>query len=114
MSSWRKTPPTEQEWLDADNHGMWWVKFKLSDREEDVDEDGNPCYWPEVWYTDCVNIMSEWAPGKDGKDRLIAEGSIILKRFYLDDPEATKDLYWQPVKSPDDDIKDKEPEVSDE
>lgn len=113
MSSWRKTPPTTQEWLDADNHGMWWVKFKLTDIEEDVDEDGKPCYWPEVWYTDCVAIMAEGFPGNKD-ERLIAEGSVILKRFYLNDPEATKDLYWQPVKSPDNDIKDKRPEVDNE
>lgn len=104
--SWSPTPPTEKEWLDVESHGMWWVKFILSEREEEIDpEDGKKYYWPEVWHVDCVQICSEWSnDGDHSKDRLVARG-FVLQQFYLDDPEATKGLFWQPVKTPDDDVK---------
>lgn len=110
MSAWRKEPPTHKEWLDTDNHGHWWVKSILSEEEFECDEDGNLCRWPEVWYTEVVWITDEMTNGCLEDGRLVARGGI-LKQFYLDDPEATRDLYWQPVAPALDDEKDKRPVV---
>lgn len=113
MSNWRKEPPTYQEWDDADNHGRWWVKFILIEEEFEPDKDGNPCRWPEVWYTDVVTIDVSYDLGKlldPNAAHLHAKGTTLY-HFDLDDPEATKNLYWQPVAPPLDDEKDKRPAV---
>lgn len=106
MSSphWSTTPPTKEQWLEVESHGMWWVKFLMMPEEKEVDpEDGKEYTWPEIWYVDCVQILSAGLPG-DEDEHLVARG-FILKEFRLDDKEATKELFWQPVKTPDDDIK---------
>lgn len=89
MNNWNKNPPTPQEWRAAHNHGMWWVKFRLCE---------------DVWYTDIVAIAICYK-GKlldDSKAVLYAKGNVI-GNFSLSDTEKTKDVYWQPVKSPLDD-----------
>ena len=110
MSAWSKTPPNHEEWLNANGSGHWWVKFILCEREADVDEDGNPVFWPEVWHNDVVQITDEVTDGFLENGRLTAKGSF-LKAFYLDDPEATQDLYWQPIIEPLDDVKDQRPVI---
>jgi len=110
MSAWSKTPPNHKDWMNANNDGHWWVKFMVSEREEDVDEDGNPIWWPEVWQSEVVQITDAITNGLLKSGRLTTQGNI-LKRFYLDDPEATEGLYWQPVAPPLDDVEDQRPEV---
>ncbi len=110
MSAWSKIPPNHEEWLDGNGNGYWWVKFILCEREADIDEDGNPVFWPEVWTTEVVQITDVITKGLLENGRLTAKGSI-LKAFYLDDTEATKDLYWQPIIQPLDDVKDQRPMV---
>lgn len=94
MNSWNKNPPTPQEWRNAKNHGMWWVKFRLCEDE---------------WYTDIVSIVISYKERlfDDSQATLYAKGHVIGS-FKLSDPEKTKDVYWQPVKPPLDDS-DKEP-----
>lgn len=108
--TWSKTPPTYREWLDAKNHGAWWVKFMICP-EEAVEIEGEDHYFPEAWYTDVVTLTCSHPQGSlmdSSKARLHAEGSIA-GRFDLDDEEKTKDLYWQAVKPPEDDAKDERP-----
>lgn len=110
MSNWRKEPPTYREWLDAKNHGCWWVKFPLCKETTEV-VDGEELTWPEAWFTEVVTITCSHPDGLlRGKARLHGGGSI-LKSFDLDDPKATSDMYWQPVVRPLDDVKDQRPET---
>lgn len=115
MSAWRKEPPTHEEWIEAENHGYWWVKFRLVEEEIEVDEEGNLGLWPEVWYTEIVQLTSSYenfGDILDGKNaRLHAQGTLVVEKFDLDDKEKTKDMYWQPVLPPFNDVKDKRPEV---
>jgi hypothetical protein len=115
MSAWSKEPPTHKEWLEARNHGRWWVKFLLCPEETEIDEDGETITWPEAWYTEIVQITSSYEDFGDLLDsknaRLHARGGSHTDRFDLDDKEKTKDMYWQPVAPPLDDIKDQRPEV---
>ena len=111
MSNWRKEPPSYDEWLDAKNHGCWWIKFKLtSEFSEEVD--GELCTWPESWITDIVTLTCSHPDNKifSGTGKLHAIGNMGLK-FDLDDEKKTKHMYWQPVASPLNDVKDKRPEV---
>lgn len=110
MSAWRKNPPTHDEWLAAKNHGSWWVKFPLCFESTEI-IDGEEVTWPETWFTEVVTITCSYPDGLlKGTPRLHARGSII-KSIDLDDPKATKHLYWQPVAPPLDDMKDQRPEV---
>ena len=115
MTAWRKDPPTYEDWKRCRNHGYWWVKFLLMEEEVEVEEDGSLGVWPEAWYTEVVQLTASYDnaadmldPNKQGK--LHAQGNLILNRFDLDDPVATKNMYWQPVAAPLDDEKDKRPE----
>jgi hypothetical protein len=99
--NWSKIPPTSKKWLNANNHGAWWIKYKLADKTSEID--GDMITWPEVWLVEIVTIMEEWT--SEGKDRLVAYPSTG-KSFYLDE---VQDIYWQAVKPPDNDIKDQEP-----
>ena len=117
MSSWRKTPPSYEEWLSAKNHGCWWVKFMLIESETEVDEETGDTYtWPEGWFTDVVSLTCSHPNGdifgEGNGARLHAQGSIV-GRFDVDDEEFTKNLYWQPVVPPLDDIKDQRPVTDD-
>lgn len=116
--TWSKIPPTYREWLDAHNHGAWWIKFRLMEETTELDEDGEKITWPEAWITDIVTITSSYENGalvrsmmkKDGEGvKLHASGMMI--KFDLDDEEQTKHLYWQAVKPPDDDVRDERPET---
>ena len=113
MSSWHKEPPTHQEWRDANNHGCWWVKFLLMPETTEPHKDGGTITWPEAWLTEIVSISVSYKQGMmlapEGAT-LHATGTTGLK-FDLDDKEKTKDMYWQPVLPPLDDVKDKRPEV---
>ena len=107
MSSWSATPPTYKEWRDVNNHGFWWIKHILCAAIED--EDGTS--WPETWFTEIVTIACSYEDGKlfEGNGKLHARG-CVLDNFDLDDKVRTKDMYWQPVVRPLDDIKDERPE----
>lgn len=119
---WSKDPPTYKDWIDGKSHGMWWVKFILTPATEEKNDDGTTTKWREAWYTDivCVTMscdnfdyMSQEIKGEEpdySGIRLHARGQI-LGSFDLDDEKATKDIYWQRVIPPVDDIKDKRPEV---
>ena len=115
MSAWRKNPPTHDEWMEAENHGYWWVKFRLMEEEIEVDEDGNLGRWPEAWYTEIVQVMAAYDDFDDMLDgkgaRLSATGGMMLDNLDLSDEEQMKDMYWQPVLPPFNDVKDKRPEV---
>ena len=116
MNFWQSTPPTYQQWKESTSNGFWWVKFMLTPREVETDDDGEEIVWPETWYTDVVQLAASYDSFEDifDKDRvgkLHARGGMVLKNFDLDDAEATKDMYWQPVVPPFDDEKDKRPEV---
>lgn len=106
MSSWSATPPTYKEWRDVKNHGFWWVKFILCTHIKDEDDS-----WPEIWFTEIVTIVCSYEDGQflKGNGKLHAKG-LILESFDLDDEARTKDMYWQPVVRPLDDIKDRRPE----
>ena len=120
MSAWSDKPPTYKEWREAKNHGCWWVKFILSPRfTEEID--GEMVTWPEAWYTEIVTIGVSY---KNGFTHLIQEikgeepdysgitlhgHGHILKSLDLSDSSKVKDMYWQPVVRPTDDIKDKRP-----
>lgn len=112
MSAWSDKPPTYKEWRDAKNHGCWWVKFILSRRYTEI-IDGESITWPEAWYTEVVTIAAGYEGGKlldPDAATLHARGSI-LKSIDLSDSAQTKDMYWQPVVAPVDDIKDERPKV---
>jgi hypothetical protein len=108
MPSWSNKPPTYQEWRDADNHGCWWVKFILTQKE--IDEDGTE--WPETWYTDVVTIGVEYKKGKllDPEGAVLHAHGFVTGNFTLDE-EKVSGMYWQPVAPPNDDIKDQRPKV---
>jgi hypothetical protein len=123
MSEWHDKPPTYREWRDANNHGCWWVKFILS-KEHTEEIDGEMVSWPEAWYTEVVTIAVGY--GKGGFKHLIQEikgeepdyshitlhaRGHVLKSLDLSDPSQVKDMYWQPVASPVDDVKDQRPGV---
>lgn len=114
--TWSKTPPTYREWLDAKNHGAWWIKFRLMEETTELDEDGKPITWPEAWLTEIVAITCSYEKGmllSRGKGaRLHATGGHGALKFDLDDEEQTKDLYWQAVKPPDNDVRDERPETA--
>jgi len=116
MTSWRKEPPTYEEWISAKNHGSWWVKYLLIESDTDVDDETGETYtWPEGWFTEVVSLTCSYPDGdifgrNGGKARLHAQGSVIGS-FDVDDEERTKNLYWQPVVPPLDDVKDTRPEV---
>jgi hypothetical protein len=108
MIAWSNKPPTYQEWRDANNHGVWWVKFILT--PEEIDEDGTT--WPETWYTDVVTIAVEYKKGLLDPDGAVLHArGHILDSFTLDDEEKTKGMYWQPTAPPLDDIKNERPKV---
>jgi len=111
MSSWRKEPPTYKEWMDAKNHGYWWVKFQIMPAYSEKIRD-EIVHWDEAWLTEIVTISVSYEGGLLGgkKPQLHATGTTGLK-FDLHDQEKTKGFYWQPVAAPLDDIKDKRPEV---
>lgn len=110
--SWRKEPPTYEEWMGAKNHGAWWVKFMIAPEETVVNEETErEMVFPEAWYTDVVMITCSYEKGKlldDREVRLHGRGQV-LGNFDLDDEELMKKLYWQPVKPPDDDVRDQRP-----
>lgn len=109
---WQSKPPTYEQWKDGNNNGFWWVKFQLISDQVEVDEDGEEIRWPEVWYTDVVQLVASYDSfDKGGAGRLHAKGGMSLKDFDLDDAEITKNMYWQPVVPPFDDENDKRPEV---
>ncbi len=111
MNSWRKEPPTYKEWLDAKNHGHWWIKFIISS-EFSEEVDGGMYTWPETWFTDIVTITCSHPDNKlfSGTGELHGSSSLMGK-FDLSNKEKLKDVYWQPVAPPLDDTKDKRPEV---
>jgi len=120
MKPWSKTPPTYKEWRDADNHGCWWVKFILSSEFAEEMPDGSIYTWPEAWYTEVVTIsmscenldhISQAARGEMpdySGIRLHAKGQL-LRSLDLDDEEKCKDMYWQKVIAPLDDVRDRRP-----
>lgn len=111
MTKWMDRPPTYDEWMDAKNHGVWWVKFMLTPATTEM-IDGEVVTFPEAWYTTVVTITSSYTSGQlfdKSAARLHAQGDIV-KSFYLDDKQRTKGIYWQPVASPVDDITDQRPE----
>ena len=114
MNAWHKDPPTYQEWREKDNHGMWWVKFLLcEEHSEEIDEE--IWIWPEAWYTDVVAINVSFDRGQlldPEAAHLHAHGQVVGS-IDLDDPEQTKNMYWQPVVPPLDDERDKRPEIVD-
>jgi len=112
MSRWRKEPPTHQEWLAVNNHGCWWVKFLLIPETTELYE-GKTITWPETWLTEIVSISVSYEKGMsllNSKTAMLhATGTMGLK-FDLDDKEKTKDMYWQPVIAPYNDVKDRRPD----
>ena len=128
MSNWTDKPPTYKEWLDAGNHGMWWIKFMLSPEYSEkimanalTDEEDEIITWPEVWITEIVMVSVSYTnrakhilqeikgeePDYSGIE-LHATSALGIK-LRLDDSEATKNMYWQAVAPPLDDVKDQRP-----
>lgn len=109
MSAWSNKPPTYKEWIDAKNHGCWWVKYLLvSAHTEEID--GKTYYYGEAWFTEIVTLTCSHEKGQlfGGDGKLHASG-LLLREVDLDDVEGTKDMYWQQVVPPMDDVKDERP-----
>jgi hypothetical protein len=112
MSKWSKTPPTYEQWKDGNHHGMYWVKFLLFPTTYEKDGD-HVITWSETWYVDVVLVTVEYEAGRllnPKYARLYGKG-FILGDFHLEDKEKTKNMYWQPIQAPYDDIRYEEPKL---
>ncbi len=89
----------------------------------ELDEGGNEITWPESWYTDVVTVTMSSTNGlshiiqrvsgetPDYSGIRLHASSSHGTRFDLDDATRTKNMYWQPVAAPVDDVKDQRPKI---
>ena len=59
-----------KQWRDANNHGVWWIKFMIMEGVTELDENGNEITWPETWHTEIVSIT---VSSSNGLKHLIQE-----------------------------------------
>lgn len=91
---WSKTPPTYKEWRGSG--GWWFVAFQIYPGEKG---------WDHAVLIDIVQVLSTWGSGKllQGDGELSASGKLLTIKS-LSSKKDTKNLLWQKVPHPKDNI----------
>jgi len=97
--TWQDHPPTVDQ---LENHGFWWIRFKL-EFDDEID-DGVSYHW-SVPMTDIVQVLYSMESCKDmlkGRQNLdgVSYSGMNKTRIEMDDPETYKDIEWCPIDYP--------------